>query len=130
MNAKKEKEGKKKRKTYEGCGDEFPNEVSLRKHVERGWFNMEDEMSEKELSRRRVTRDTAAKKRGERIINAEPVEVKCCNGKMVTPCGSFVYLGSLTTNKGESGMEIRRRIIKAGEVCRSLGKVWKMKGLS
>ena len=47
---------------------------------------------------------TAAKKRGERIINAEPVEVKCCNGKMVTPCGSFVYLGSLTTNKGESGM--------------------------
>ena len=27
-------------------------------------------------------------------------------------------------------MEIRRRIIKAGEVCRSLGKVWKMKGLS
>jgi len=49
---------------------------------------------------------------------------------MVTPCGSFVYLGSLTTNKGESGMEIRRRIIKAGEVCRSLGKVWKMKGLS
>ena len=86
-------------------------------------------MSEKELSRRRVTRDTAAKKRGERIINTEPVEVKCCNGKMVTPCGSFVYLGSLT-NKGESGMEIRRRIIKAGEVCRSLGKVWKMKGLS
>ena len=76
-----------------------------------------------------MTRDTAAKKRGERIINAEPVEVKCCNGKMVTPCGSFVYLGSLI-NKGESGMEIRRRIIKAGEVCRSLGKVWKMKGLS
>ena len=87
-------------------------------------------MSEKELRRRRVTRDTAAKKRDERIINAEPVEVKCCNGKMVTPCRSFVYLGSLTNNKGESGMEIRRRIIKAGEVCRSLGKVWKMKGLS
>ena len=54
--------------------------------------------------------------------------MKCCNGKMVTPCSSFVYLGPLT-NKGESGMEIRRRIIKAGEVCRS-GKVWKMKGLS
>ena len=87
-------------------------------------------MSEKELSRRRVTRDTAAKKRGERIVNAEPVEVKCCNGKKVTPCGSFVYLGSLTTAKGDSSPEIRRRIIKAGEVCRSLGKVWSMKGLS
>ena len=125
MNAKKEKEGKTKRKICEGCGDEFLNEVSLNKHEERGWCKKEDEMSEKELSRRRVTKDTAAKKRGERIINAEPVEVKCCNGKMVTPCGSFVYLGSLTNNKGESGMEIMRRIIKAGEVCRSLGRFGK-----
>ena len=58
--------------------------------MERGWYKKEDEMSEKELSRRRVTRDTAAKKRGEKIINAEPVEVKCRNGEMVTPCGSFV----------------------------------------
>ena len=56
--------------------------------------------------------------------------MKSCNGQKVMPCGSFVYLGSLTNNKGESGPEIRRRIIKAGEVCRSLGKVWKMKGLS
>ena len=86
-------------------------------------------MSEKELRRRRVTRDTAAKKRGEKVMDAEPVEVKCCNGEMVTPCGSFVYLGSLTTVKGASGPEIRRRIIKAGEICRSLGKVWAMKGL-
>ena len=130
MNAKKEKEGKTKRKICEGYGDEFPNEVSLNKHVERGRCKKEHEISEKELNRRRVTRDTAEKKRGERIINAEPVEVKCCNGKMVTPCGSFVYLGSLTNNKGESGMEIRRRIMKAGEVCRSLGRVWERKGLS
>ena len=130
LKAKKEKEGKKKRVTCERCGDEFPNEVSLSKHVERGWCKTEEEMTEKELSRRRVTRDTAAKKRGERTIKAEPVEVKCCNGQKVIPGGSFVYLGSLTNNKGESGPEIRRRIIKAGEVCRSLGKVWKMKGLS
>ena len=130
LKAKKEKEGKKKRVTCERCGDEFPNEVSLSKHVERGWCKTEEEMTEKELSRRRVTRDTAAKKRGERTIKAEPVEVKSCNGQKVMPCGSFVYLGSLTNNKGESGPEIRRRIIKAGEVCRSLGKVWKMKGLS
>ncbi len=48
----------------------------------------------------------------------------------VTPYGSFVYLGSLTTAKGASSPEIRRRIIKAREVCRSLGKVWSLKGLS
>ena len=28
------------------------------------------------------------------------------------------------------GMEIKRKIIKTGKVCRSLGKVWKIKGLS
>ena len=61
-------------------------------------------------------------------MDAEPVELKCYNGEMVTPCGSFVCLGSLTTVKGASSPEIRRRIIKAGEVCRSLGKVWAMKG--
>ena len=70
LKAKKEKEGKKKRVTCERCGAEFPNEVSLSKHVERGWCKTEEEMSEKELSRRRVTRDTAAKKRGERTIKA------------------------------------------------------------
>ena len=36
LKAKKEKEGKKKRVTCERCGAEFPNEVSLSKHVERG----------------------------------------------------------------------------------------------
>ena len=46
-------------------------------------------MSEKELSRRRVTRDTAAKKRGERTIKAEPVEVKSCNGQKVMPLGAL-----------------------------------------
>ena len=64
LKAKKGKEGKKKRVTCEGCGDEFPNEVSLSKHVERGWCKTEEEMTEKELSTRRVTRDKAAKKRG------------------------------------------------------------------
>ena len=118
-----------KRKTCEGCGAEFPNEVSWLKHRERGWCKKADEMSVEALSRRRVTRDTAAKKRGEKVMDAEPVEVKCCNGKMVTPCGSFVYLGSLSTVRGSSGPEIRRRIMKAGGVCRSLGKVWAMKGL-
>jgi len=41
--------------------------------VERGWYKTEEERTEKELSRR-VTRDTATKKRGERTIKAEPVE--------------------------------------------------------
>ena len=59
LKAKKEKEGKKKRVTCERCRDEFLNEVLLSRHVERGWCKTEEEMTEKELSRRRVTRVTA-----------------------------------------------------------------------
>ena len=59
---------------------------------------MED-MSEKELRARRVTRDTAARKRGEKIMDAEPVEVRSCNGEVAKTCGSFEYLGSFTTTK-------------------------------
>ena len=42
---------------------------------------------------------------------------------------SFLYLGSLTDNKGSSGPEIRRRIKKASETFRRLWQVWAMKGL-
>ena len=125
LSAKKEKEkkeGKKlKRKTCEECGDEFPNEVSWQKHLERGWCKKMEDISEKELRTRRVTRDTAARKRGEKIMDVEPVEVRSCNGGMATPCGSFVYLGSLTTAKCSSGPETRSRILKAGVVCRNCG---------
>ncbi len=74
-------------------------------------------MSEKELRRRTVTRATAAAKRGEKIFDVEPV-VRSCSGEVAKTYGSFVYLGSLTTAKGSSGPEIRRRIIKAGEAFR------------
>ena len=39
--------------------------------------------------------------------------MKSCNGGVAKVCGSFLYLGSLTDNKGSSGPEIRRRIKKA-----------------
>ena len=89
---------------------------------------MED-MSEKELRRRRVTRVTAAAKRGEKIFDIEPIEVRSCNGGVAQSCGSFTYLGSLTDIKGSSSPEIRRRIKKAGAF-RGAWILWRMKGLS
>ena len=87
-------------------------------------------MSEKELRRRRVTRVTAAAKRGEKIFDIEPIEVRSCNGGVAQSCGSFTYLGSLTDVKSSSGPEIRRRIKKAGEACRGAWiLLWRMKGL-
>ena len=112
MKAKKEKDkkAKKKGKACDECGEEFPSEVSWLKHVEGGRCKKMEDMSEKELRRRRVTRVTAAAKRGEKISDIEPIEVRSCNGRVAQSCGSFTYLGSLTNVKGSSGPEIRRRI--------------------
>ena len=107
LSAKKEKEKKQKRKgkSCDECGEEFPSEVSLYKHLEGGRCKKMEDMSEKELGRRRVTSARAVTERGEKMFDVEPVEVRCCNGEVATPCGSFVYLGSLTTAKCSSGRD-------------------------
>ena len=55
--------------------------------------------------------------------------LRSCNGGVAKACGSFLYLGSLTDNKGSSGPEIRRRIKKTTETFQSLWRVWAMRGL-
>ena len=116
LSAKKEKDkkAKKKGKACDVCGEEFPSEVSWLKHIECGRCKKMEDMSEKEL-RRRETRVTAAAKRGEKIFDIEPIEVRSCNGGVAQSCGSFTYLRSLTDIKGSSSPEIRRKIKKAGE---------------
>ena len=106
------------------------SEVSWLKHVEGGRYKKMEDMSEEELRRRRVTRVTAAAKRGEKSFDIEPIEVRSCNGGVAQSCGSFTYLGSLTDIKGSSGPEIRRRIKNAGEAFRGAWVLWRMKGLS
>jgi len=71
----------------------------------------------------------AVLERGEKIFDVEQFEVRSCIGGVAKACGSFLYLGSLTDNKGSSGPEIRRRIKKATETFRRLWRVWAMKGL-
>ena len=44
-------------------------------------------------------------------------------------CGSFLYLGSLTDDKGSSGPQIRRRINKATETFSRLWRVWDLKAI-
>ena len=68
-----------------------------------------EDMSESQLKARRATRAKAVLERGEKLFEVEQVEVRSCNGGAKAR-GSFVYLGSLTYNKGSSGPEIRRRI--------------------
>ena len=132
LKAKKEndKKAKKKRKACDVCGEEFPSEVSWLKHVESGRCKKMEDMSEKELRRRRVTRMTAAAKRGEKIFDIEPIEMRSYSGGVAQSCGSFTYVGSLTDVKGSLGSEIRRRIKKAGEAVRGAWILWRMKGLS
>ena len=67
-------------------------------------------MSESQLKARRATREKKVVERRERIFEVEQVEVRSCNGGVAKACGSFLYLGSLTDNKGSPGPEIRARI--------------------
>ena len=115
------KKAKKKGKACDECGEEYPSEVSWLKHVEGGRCKKMEDISEKEL--RRVTRATAAAKRGEKIFEVEPIEVRTCCGGVAKLCGSFPYLGSLADVKGLSSPEIRRRIKKAGEAFRSMWRL-------
>ena len=118
----------KKGKICENCGSEFASEVGWLQHVRGGRCQKLEDMSESQLKARRATRAKAVLESGEKIFEAEPVEVRSCNGGVAKACGSFLYLGSLTDNKGSSGPEIRMRIKKATETFRRLWRVWPMKG--
>jgi len=85
-------------------------------------------MSESQLKARRATRAKAVLERGEKLFGVERVEVRSCNGGVAKACGSFLYLGSLSDNKGSSGPEIRRRIKKTTGIFRRLWRVWAIKG--
>lgn len=60
----------------------------------------------------------------------ELVRVLTCEGKLAKPCGSFVYLGTLTTPDATATPEIRRRIGMALGTFGSMGKIWKSKNIS
>ena len=78
-------------------------------------------MSERQLKARRATRAKAVLERGKKENDVEQVKVRSCNGGVAKVCGSFLYLGSLTDNKGSSGPEIRRRIKKTSELSEDFG---------
>ena len=132
LNVKKERDKKmgKKGKICEHCGSEFASEVGWLQHVRGGRCKNLKDMSESWLKARRATRAKAFLERGEKLFEVEHVEVRCCNGGVAKACGSFLYLGSLTDNKGSSGPEIRRRIKKATETFRRLWRVWGNEGIA
>ena len=98
-------------------------------HVRGGRCQKLEDMSESQLKARRATRAKAVLERGEEIFEAEPVEVRSCNGGVAKACGGFMYLGSLTDNKGSSGPQIRRRIMNASKTLGRLWRLWAMEGL-
>ena len=101
----------KKGKICENCGSEFASEVGWLQLVRGGRCQKLEDMSESQLKARRATRAKTVLQRGENIFEVEPVEVRSCN-RVAKACGRFLYLESLTDNKGSSGPEIRRRMKK------------------
>jgi len=60
----------------------------------------------------------------------EQVEVRTCEDKITKACGSFVYLGTLTSPSASATPEVRRRIGIALGTFGSLGKIWKSKSIA
>jgi hypothetical protein len=86
-------------------------------------------LSTKELSRLRRTRQTSASTRGVTERKVEKVCVYTCDGQTAKPCGDFIYLGSLLDMTANATPEVRRRIEKALTTFGSLNRVWKTKTL-
>ena len=113
------------------CGSNFDSLKGLTTHQTRkGTCRTKEEMSSKDLRKLRRTRQTSASRRGKTPVQVEEVRVKTCEGKLTKPCGSFVYLGTLTTPNASATPEVRRRTGTVLGVFGSLSKVWKSKKIS
>ena len=71
-------------KICESCGSEFASEVGWLQHVRGGRCQKLEDMSESQLKARRATR------------------AKAVLGGVAKACGSYLYLGSLSDEKGSS----------------------------
>ena len=82
------------------------------------------------LRRLHRTRQTSSTYRGRTSTKIELIRVLTCEDKPVKPCGSFIYLGTLTNPTASATPEIRRRIGIALGNFGSLGKIWKSRSIS
>ena len=88
------------------------------------------DMSTAELRRLHRTRRSSLTFRGKPTTKLETVSVTTCEGKTAKPCGSFVYLGTLTSPDVSATPEVRRRIGMGLSSFGNLNKLWKTKSVS
>jgi hypothetical protein len=118
--------------TCDACGACFGNAKGLKVHTggRSKWCRNTEHMTSKELRRLHRTNRTYLTRRGKAPDKVELVTVKTCEGKATKPCGSFLYLGTLTSPDASSTPETRRRIGIALGNFGALHKVWKDKAIS
>ena len=110
------------------CGSTFDSEKGLATHQASKWCRTHENMDSKELRRLHRTRQTSETRRGKTQDRIEQVEVRTC--ELTAICGSFVYLGTLTSPTASATPAVRRRIGMALGAFGNLGKIWKSKGIT
>ena len=106
------------------CGYSFDTAEGLARHHTSGWCRKPEEMDSKQLRRLHRTRQPSATRRGKGSETVERIQVATCEGNLTKACGSFVYLGTLTSPSASATPEIKRRIGMALGAFGSLGKIW------
>ena len=112
------------------CASSFDTERGLQTHQGGRWCRMYMDMSTAELRRLHRTRRSSLTFRGKPTTKLETVSVTTCEGKTAKPCGSFVYLGTLTSPDVSATPEVRRRIGMGLSSFGNLNKLWKDKSIS
>ena len=62
--------------------------------------------------------------------NREDTSAFKINGQEIEEVDDFIYLGSTITNKGNSALEIRRRLAMAREAVSKMGNTWRSRRVS
>ena len=112
------------------CASSFDTTRGLKTHQGGRWCRPYSEMSTKELRRLHRTRRTSLTFRGKQTTKVEQVSVKTCDGETAKPCGSLVYLGTLTSPVVSASPEVKRRIGMGLGSFGNLTKLWKSQSVS
>ena len=112
------------------CESWFGSKRGLQIHLQRKLCRIRANMSIREQSTLRITRQNSEKRSGRTILPVEVLNVSTITGQLLPSVAKFKYLGTMISNQNEMTQEVVRRIGLASSTFATLGRVWDSKMLS
>ena len=112
------------------CNSLFGSKRGLQIHLQRKFCRIRANMSIREQSTLRITRQNSEKRSGRTILPVEVLNVSTITGQLLPSVAKFKYLGTMVSNQNDMTQEVVRRIGLASSTFATLGRVWDSKMLS